>query len=295
MVNDLVRFDSKVFDAHFNRRPFYVDTSLAGHPAFALPRLIALARRLRPKLVEYSGGKQAVGTRPEETPRTGLGVEETLARIDESCSWMVLKWVEEDPEYAALLDACLGPIERAAAKQVGRTFDRHAFIFVSSPNAVTPLHMDHEHNVLFQIRGSKTIRMWDPDDRGVVSEQDLETFHAAFVHRNLPFDERFGVTARVLPLQAGQGLHFPVTAPHWVQNGPEVSVSFSVTFRSDWAEARENLHRVNARLRKLGLEPTPAGRNVVVDAAKVRAHGALTRARRLVPWLGPDRTERRTM
>jgi hypothetical protein len=279
-----VRFDDEVFRTHFNRRPFYLDTSLREHPAFDLSRIIALAKRLRPSLVEYSGGNQAVGVRPGETPRTGLGIEETLQRIQERCSWMVLKRVEEDPEYSELLQACLAPIELAARHHVGESFDAHAFIFISSPDAVTPLHIDHEHNVLCQIRGSKTVHMWDPDDRSVVSEKDLETFHSAFVHRNLPYDERFGATERVLPLREGQGLHFPVTAPHWVKNGSEVSVSFSLTFRSEWAAARERLHRMNARLRRLGFEPTPVGHNVFVDAAKLRARDALVRARGLLLW-----------
>ena len=32
---------------------------------------------------------------------------------------------------------------------------REAFIFISSPNTVTPYHMDPEYNFLLQIRGTK--------------------------------------------------------------------------------------------------------------------------------------------
>lgn len=295
MMPELVRFNSDVFRAHFNRRPFFVETALRGHPAFERKSLLALSRRLNPRLVEYNGGRMAIGVRPEQMPKTGLGVQETIERIEEQCSWMVLKRVEEDPEYAELLKTCLAPIKAAAREHVGEMFDEHAFIFVSSPGAITPLHIDHEHNVLCQIQGSKTVHMWDPDDRTAVSERELETFHSAFVHRNLPFHDGLMTTARVLSLKPGYGLHFPVTAPHWVQNGPEVSVSFSITFRSDWAAARERLHRLNARLRRFGIEPSPVGRNVVVDAAKLGARDALVRMRELLPWNAKGREEVRSM
>ena len=39
-----------------------------------------------------------------------------------------------------------------------------ARIFVSSPGAVTPFHMDHEHNFILQIRGNKKLYTWDPMD-----------------------------------------------------------------------------------------------------------------------------------
>src|SRR5713226_3478379 len=86
----------------------------------------------------------------------------------------------------------------------------------------------------------------------------LERFYATFVHRNLPWRDVLQTTAFVLPLAPGEGLHFPVTVPHWVKNGPEVSVSFSITFRTADSERRELLYKANARLRKLGLSPTPA-------------------------------------
>lgn len=280
-----LRFAPDVFDAYFNRRPFYLETSLQSHPAFGLERLIALSKRLRPHLVEYNGGDLPISIAPELTPRTGLSVEETLRRIEEAGSWMVLKRVDDDPEYRALMEDALAPVRARAQALVGRSFDLQSFIFISSPHAVTPLHMDPEHNVLVQIRGSKSFHVWDPDDRGIINETDLETFHAAFTHRNLTYKEQFAPAARIFTLKPGQALQVPVTVPHWVKNGPEVSISFSVTFRSDWTLRRERLYRVNARLRKLGIEPTPVGRNVMLDAAKLHTSETLVQLRRRLPFL----------
>jgi len=142
---------------------------------------------------------------------------------------------------------------------------------------VTPFHLDPEHNFLLQIRGSKTVSMWDRDDRLVLPEEELEKFYARFVHRNLPWREVFQTTAWVVPLKPGQGLHFPVAVPHWVQNGPEVSISFSITFRSESSEARELIYRANANLRKLGISPRPPGQSLLLDSTKRATFAALAR------------------
>lgn len=237
-----------------------------------------LARRLPEAFVEYNAGALPVGVRPEETPRNGLSPEETVRRIAECGSWMVLKRVEQDAEYGQLLDQCLDAV--AVQAKVPRMLRREGFIFLSSPNAVTPFHLDPEHNFLLQIRGSKTVSMWDRDDRLVLPEAEVEKFHAAFVHRNLPWRDVFQTTAWVVPLKPGQGLHFPVAVPHWVQNGPEVSISFSITFRSEASHARELVYRANAKLRKLGLSPRPPGESLLLDSTKSAAFAALAKLKR---------------
>jgi len=271
---NLVRADPRAFAAYFDRKPFYVDHALAAHPAFSLERLVELARALPEPFVEWNAGEVAVG-RAEASPRNGLSAEETVRRISECKSWLVLKRVEQSPAYRALLHACLdslGPLAPAMHDQQG-------FIFVSSPGAVTPFHMDPEHNFLLQIRGTKTVHMWAPDDRYVVGEEAVEELFAAFSQRNLPYRPEFLQTAHVLPLTAGQGVHFPVAVPHWIQNGPEVSVSFSITFRSEDSARRSRAYRANAKLRSLGLNPPPVGRSVLADRARSLAVQAVDVAR----------------
>jgi hypothetical protein len=282
MTKPLICIDPEVFGAYFDRKPFHVDHGLADHPLFALPRLVELARSLPEPYVEYNAGAVPVGVSAQQTPRNGLSPEETVRRIAECGSWMVLKNVQQDPEYGALLDRCLDEVERQAGSAVPKMLRREGFIFLSSPGAVTPFHLDPEHNFLLQVRGTKTVSMWDRDDRFVLPDAELEKFYAAFVHRNLPWRDVFQTTAWQVPLQPGQGLHFPVAVPHWVKNGPEVSVSFSITFRSESSHARELVYRANARLRKLGLSPRPPGESVLLDSTKRAAFAALLELRRLL-------------
>lgn len=274
----LLRIDPEIFTAQFNRRPFFIEHRLADHPLLSLPRLVELAGKLPPDEVEYNAGKLPVNADPARTPRNGLSPEETIRRIESCGSWLVLKRVEHDPEYRRLLDEVLDEVIVHSEAVVPGMCRRQGFIFVSSPGAVTPYHMDNEYNFLLQIRGSKTVHMWDPMDRLALPETTLETFHADFVHRNLPYRPELEQTAWVLPLPGGRGLHFPVNAPHWVQNGPEPSISFSITFDSPAAQRRVRLYRMNARLRQRGLRPRPPGQSAW-DAAKDCAYRAYLAAR----------------
>ncbi len=45
-------------------------------------------------------------------------------------------------------------------------------------------------------------------------------------------DLLFEAKSWTFDLQPGSGLHFPVTYPHWVKNADEVSISFSIAFRT---------------------------------------------------------------
>jgi hypothetical protein len=241
-----------------------VEHGLAGHPLFELERLIELSRALPADRVEYSTGALPVTQDPKQTPRNGLSVTETIRRIEECRSWMVLKNVESDPDYRALGQECLQPMRRLCPDMRAPEL----FVFVSSPGAVTPYHIDPECNFLLQVRGTKTMRTFPAGDRSILSEQELERFYAGGSRNLLNLTAETESRAWVFELAPGQGVHVPVNAPHWVQNGPQVSVSFSVTFRTDASDRREIAYRINHRLRQLRLHPRPVGRSPAVDDVK---------------------------
>lgn len=276
-----LQIDPASFREHFDRQPFRVRHRLCDHPLFSLPRLIELARSLPEDRVEYNAGNVPVSLDPSRTPRTGLSIEETIRRIEECRSWMVLKNVERDAEYRSLLDRCLDQVREHSETRCPGMHAREGFIFISSPDSVTPYHMDPEHNFLLQIRGRKQICLFDGDDRELLSEPELERFYARG-HRNLVFDDAKQARAKVCELTPGDGLHFPVTWPHWVKNGGEVSISFSITFRTRSSDRREMIYHVNHQLRRLKLPASPVGRSHLADEAKCLAFRTLRCARRLL-------------
>ena len=279
-----LEIDPETFRTHFNRKPFLFRHHLSGHRLFRLPRLAELARTLPPSIVEYNAGKIPVSLPDQEnTPYTGLSAEETVRRIEECNSWMVLKRAEADPECLAVLNQCLDEIEPLSEPIEPGMCEREAAIFVTSPGSVTPYHMDKEINFLLQIRGSKTISVFSASDREVLSEQELEKhFSGPAIHRNMVFHERYQERATVFELKAGYGIHIPTTDPHWIKNGDRVSISFSNGFKTRASLRRGWVYNVNGRMRKIGLDPVPYGKGALRDAMKLQAFRALCRAQR---WL----------
>jgi hypothetical protein len=280
----LLEIEGGTFRACFDRRPFLIGHELVDHPLFAMQRLMRLCQSLPTGSIEYNAGNIPVSIDPAKTPGNGLNAEETLRRIAECKSWLVLKNVEQEPEYRALLQHCLADVARHSEPIHPGMCQAEAFIFVSSPRAVTPYHMDPEHNFLLQIRGSKCVHMYDGRDRSVLSEEELEHFYGGG-HRNLAYPAALARSSWTYHLTPGLGLHFPVTAPHYVRNGREVSVSFSITFRTPELKRRRLVHIYNAFLRRRGLRPTPAGARSWLDRFKYLATGACLRASRLIGGL----------
>ncbi len=293
---ELLSSDPNQFRENFPDRGFKVRHNLCDQPELQLPSLIELARRLPENQVEYYSGKVAIDQDGRKYPKNGLSIVETVRRIEECGSWMVLKNVDTDPQYGKLLRVMLDEVYRqfGSGSRDYAMRDMHreaAFIFISSPNSVTPYHLDDEHNFLCQIRGSKQVSMWDPRDRSVMPEPQIEEmlqfWHDESYDRRMPYKDEFQQRATVYDLNPGEALHFPFGAPHWVKNGPAVSVSFSITFRSLMSERQAIVYYLNRRLRALGLNPTPPERSPWRDSLKYGAFQAVRRTSRVLRGRSP--------
>lgn len=280
-VSRRLNIDGEVFQRDFNRRPFTISHSLVNHSLLTLPSLIELSKRLPESNVRYNRADVAVSQEVYSAPKTGLSIQETIRQIEECGSWMVLRFVEQDPEYRALVDQCLNEIQQFTDPIMPGMFKREGFVFVTSPGGVTPFHMDPEYNFLLQIRGKKTASLLDVSDRSIVSEELLEKFLSGDEYKH-EFKDEYPDKAFTFDLNPGEGLHFPLNWPHWVKNGNEVSISFSITFRSPVSEQREIVYKVNNYLRKRALNPRPYGQSRALDSAKSYAFRAARRSRILM-------------
>lgn len=260
----LLSIDASEFGNSFDRKPFLIGHNLIGHSLFDIDRMLQLARALPEKKVEYHAGELPIGLDPKMTPRNGLSAEETIRRLEECKSWMVLRNAELDPDYRKLLEDCMAEVAPLSEpiRPGMKTFE--AFVILSSPDVVTPFHIDPEHNFLLQIRGAKKVAVFD---RKLVSQERLEQFYCG-AHRNLPYDESYMADAEVFDLPPGKGIHIPVTAPHWVINGKDISVSFSITFRTPELARNVDAFVMNERLRRIGLKPAPVGASPKTDQLK---------------------------
>lgn len=250
-------------------RPFRLKHHFSGNSLFTLPALLELARRLPPETIEYNSGDIPIDQNPDETPMTGLSIEETIRRINECNSWMVLRNVQQDPVYKAALEECLAEIAPAAVS-TGPMYQKAGFIFISSANATTPIHLDPEHNILVHLSGQKRMAIYR-SDKGVISDEHHELYHVGKAHRNLKHRPDFDAFADIYDLEPGDAVFVPVKAPHWVKTGPSPCISFSITWRSRASDAEARLRIANHYIRKMGGRPPAPGEHPARDAAAVFA------------------------
>ena len=256
--NKLLSFDPETYRTHFGQVPFKINHGLCQHPLLNVGRLMELARNLPPQNIEYNAGNLPISVEHSQTPMNGLSVEETIRRIEECKSWMVLKYVEKDPAYNQLLQECLEILKPHTDPIYPGMGKPHAFIFLTSPGSVTPYHIDPEHNFLLQIQGPKEIHLYDGRLKSLLSEVELENFYSS-KGRNLEYKPEYENNSWTFTLQPGDGLHFPVTYPHYVKNLDQVSISFSITFRTPDLDQRQAVYQQNERLRSWGLNPPAVG------------------------------------
>lgn len=258
--------EGQAFAAGFACDPMAVRHNLVGHPLLTLEAIAELADSMPLKSIERHRA-DLPHVMPEAAPDLEGPPSETVRSIETNGRWMVLWYIDQNPAYADLLDACLEEAAAYLGDREGGMCQPEGFLFLSAPGAVTPVHFDPEHNFLLQIKGMKDMHVCRFPDRE--SElRELDRYHDG-AHRNLEAVPSEGKLFRMHP---GDGVYVPSFMPHWVQNGDEASISLSITFRTRTSRRHERVHRINARMRRLKLSPTPAGVSERRDRAKEALH-----------------------
>lgn len=246
------------FAASYPEGPHKLTHDLVSHPLLELDALADLAEQMPLTSVEYNRGDLPVGL-SEKPAGAGRTIGQTIREIDTANSWAVLKNIEQDPAYAALLQELLEELREVIEATTGPMLTPQGFIFVSSPDAVTPYHFDPEHNVLMQLRGRKAMTILPPGDEQFAPDLAHESYHTGGA-RELPWKESFADRGITLKLEPGDALYVPVMAPHFVRNGPEPSISLSITWRSNWSYEEADARAFNHMLRRAGFSPASTRR-----------------------------------
>jgi hypothetical protein len=227
------------------------------HLADRLPRKSVISdTAAQPLLVPQGGPPRGALSRPGDVIRN----------LDQANAWLTLLNIEDDPAYAELMNTTLDGLERGMMSPPGDMRKRVGFIFVSSPNSVTPAHFDIEHSLLMQVNGFKTVsfgRFASDLDRRHEVDRYWDGSHGRI--------EKLPPELASYPLTPGRGVYIPPIAPHWVHNGPAISLSVTLTFFTAGTERDNLIEAFNARLRRLHLVPRPPGQSGVGDLVKVSA------------------------
>jgi hypothetical protein len=262
------------FAAKFNRSDFLFDHGLAGHPLFELSSLLALAERI-PKykdFVYWQNGRVKVNDRWEANPAARLSLADTITGIARNDSLVILKHAEQDPVFGPMLQEILQRIFSFLSPTAQDDIILgESLIFINSPLRTTAYHLDLESNFLLQIAGTKFVHVHNFADKTITPHEELEN-HCGGDYNGAKFKEARRGDAHDYRLTPGHGVHFPSTAPHWVENGDEVSISININF--DLVSVHRSMkpvYSVNRLLRRAGIDPTPPGVSPLRDALKRRA------------------------
>lgn len=245
------------------RRPFVVHHDLADHPLLETAAVATLAERLPAGSVEASAesapvvaGLDYVGTTVTSDIASAVGELRTRARS------LYLYNVERDPEYRALIDDVLDAAIPLLGVDPADVVSREGYLFLAGDRAVTSAHVDHECNFLLVLRGTK--RVWLAPVGDPEAELALEALHSG----------RYGTCGSrpddLTPydLGPGDGVFIPPRAAHFVENGEGGCEALSVVFLHRRTRDEVGVYAWNARLRRLGLTPSPPGRSAWRDVLK---------------------------
>ena len=159
-----------------NRVPFVFEHRLAHHPLFTIPRLARLAELAIAKgdRNQYVSDEDMLLSKADRTRRQ----LDDIARLAEGKHWLKIASVNKlDPEYDDLLQTMMAEIEVLAEARFRDVVSWSGLtVFMNSPHLEVPYHFDHDTNFLMQVQGEKDVYLFDPDDRTVLTEAEIEDF-----------------------------------------------------------------------------------------------------------------------
>ena len=270
-------FEDQNLSERLDREPFQFTHKLLGHPTLSLENLTKVIPGLPKEDVFYSKGlmktadnfEKAFNQRPKD-----FSIEEVIETIRVSNSYIMVSSPESDRSFSPLYRELIADVEALMHDRgVGtKAIDPKLYLFIASPNSVTPFHIDRYSTFLMQFRGSKEVSVFQPWDERVVSSSDREAY-VAYANTQLPWSLETDAFAKKFTFNQGDALHIPFVSGHHVRNGSEdVSISMSIIFNTQetmrWRKALTFNHASRQLLKPLGILPTPIGISPWRDTTK---------------------------
>ena len=247
----------------------YFSHTITDHPLLQMDEIRKLVKRI-PKKVFYSAGikpeSATIGdgdTHPGKHP-----LDYAIDNMENANAYMYIISPETDDQFKPLYLQLKADLDEFCRRNGYRATGSKLALFISSPGAISPHHMDHQHTFIAQIKGSKTLYQWPAQNLEVTTPQELEIFLAR-VTRALAVKEESECWRTPYELSPGKGAYIPFVAPHSVTNGNEVSISLSIFFNTESTQRLQNIFRANHFLRTIcHLLPSFPGQSAWKDELK---------------------------
>ena len=289
-------FTGKLPGELLDREAFTFTHGLLGHPALTLENLERVLPALPRDQVFYSKGLLRESDdldRAYIDHHNGLSLKQTIETIRTSDSYIMVRAPESDASFDPLFRELKADVEDLMrGRGVGtQAVDSMLYLFIASPNSVTPFHIDRYSTFLIQFSGAKEVCVFPQWDERVVSPDDCEAYMSRAGRRPVWRPSAEPLAAR-FQFKPGDALHIPFMAGHLVRNGADaVSISMSIIFNADETMAQMKALMLNQRLRapmrRLGMAPHPVGPDPRRDMQKARIWNSAARVARGVGFFSP--------
>jgi len=273
----------------WGRVPLKVQHSLDTSPLFtldALADLIDAYPREHYSLIHM--GAQGRRRFWKEGDIGGMRGREVIDWIARGRMWLNLRVTAQvDRRYRELLEDAYTEIALRAPG--APMFNKAMGILISSPNAQVYYHADLPGQALWQIHGRKRIYVY-PTEEPFLSARQLEDIALYGVEVDMAYEPWFDEHARVFELGPGEMAHWPLNAPHRVENLDMLNISMTSEHWSDEIERRHRLNVANGILRHRFGMSAPGRR---IDGPVYAAKAILQAALRRTSWVAAARAARR--
>lgn len=240
----------------WGKAPLKATHRLHQHPLFAFDALADLIDgypRAQYALVEM--GPQGSARRTwREGDIGGLKGKEVIEAIKQGRMWLNLRNVSAvDARYRELLDEAFEEVDRNVGGY--KTYNRTSGILISSPNAQVYYHADLPGQSLWQIHGKKRVYVY-PNTPPFLTEEQLENIALFEVEVDMRYEPGFDRHAQIFEIGGGEMLHWPLNAPHRVENLDCLNVSMTTEYWTEAIRRSQMITMANGILRyKAGLRP----------------------------------------
>ena len=252
MTQDLITNWNNENISDFGRKPLLFRHRVHLDPLFDDEHLAALIEKSpRDRYYVNTSAPLTNGTRPKrrEGEVRDLSGKDVLSAVQTGRLWiLVLNPEKTDPAYGELLERIYDEISahvpglQAKKKKVS--------ILISSPEIPVYYHCDLAGQTLWQVRGRKTVYVY-PATPPFLPQDNLEKIVLNEAHEiSLPYRSEWDATAEVFTIGPGDMLHWPLNAPHRVQNEDSLNVSFTTEHVTDYVRRNYVVNFANGILRR---------------------------------------------
>lgn len=242
--------------ARWGKAPLKARHRLHEHPLFSFDALADLIDRYpREKYALVHTGARGSAKRTWQEGEVGAANgRDVIEAIKHGRIWLNLRNVADvDPRYRELLEQAFEEVRHNVPGY--ETYNRASGILISSPNAEVYYHADLPGQSLWQIHGRKRVFVY-PNTPPYLTAQQLEHIALYEVEVDMAYDPSYDAGAEVFEIGGGDMLHWPLNAPHRVENLDCLNVSMTTEYWTEHIRRRQMVNLANAILRdKIGWTP----------------------------------------